>query len=162
MKKKIYEEDLILEVKEDFFKRQKERKPFEAKWKLNNNFFIGNQYSGINKTSDIENYDKQYYWQEREVYNHIAPIIEARLSKLSAVRPKINVVPTSGNEEDVKVAKLSRDILSSVYQKLDLNKVIIQATAWSEITGTSFYKIMWNSSKGKTICVDELNALVKE
>ena len=162
MKKKVFKEDLVYEVQQDFLKRQRERKPFEAKWKLNNNFFIGNQYSGINRLSDIENYDKQYYWQEREVFNHIAPILEARLSKLSMVRPKITVVPVSGTEEDVKVAKLSRDILSSVYQKLNLNKVISEVTNWSEITGTGFYKIMWNGVKGKTICVDDMKNNIKE
>lgn len=162
MKKRIYEEDLVLEVTEDFLKRQKERKPFEAKWKLNYNFFIGNQFSGINRGCDIENFDKQYSWQEREVFNHISPIIEARLSKLSTVRPKMSVVPVSGSENDVKIAKLSKDILNSVYNKLNLNKVIIDATTISEVTGTSFYKVLWNSKKGKSIATNKDGTEIKE
>jgi len=153
--KKNYKEDLVEEVKLDFLKRQKERKGFENIWRLNSNFYMGNQYSGINTLGDMEEYDKRFFWQEREVFNHIAPIIEARLSKLSTVRPKMNVLPVSGEENDLKVAKLSSDILKSAYQKLELNKLIINATEWSEITGTSFYKIVWNSNLGKAVYMDD-------
>jgi len=123
-----FKEDLINEVKTDFLNRQRERKSFEAVWKLNNNFLIGNQYSSINSLSEVEDSDKQYFWQEREVFNHISPIIESRLAKLSTVRPSMNVLPVSSEESDLKVAKLSRDIIKSVYEKLNLKNLIAQAT----------------------------------
>ena len=153
--KKNYKEDLIEEVKLDFLKRQKERRGFENIWRLNTNFYMGNQYSAINVLGDMEEYDKRYFWQEKEVFNHIAPIIDARLSKLATVRPKMNVLPVSSEEKDLKVARLSRDILKGAYQKLELNKLIIRATEWSEITGTSFYKIVWNSNLGKAVYMDD-------
>ena len=156
------QEDLISEVKRDFYERQQERKSFEATWKLNNNFLIGNQYSGINTLSDVEEYDKQYFWQQREVFNHIAPIIEARISKLATVRPNMNILPSSGQEEDLKVAKLSKDIIKSVYEKLSLKDKIARATQWSEITGTCFYKIVWNSKAGKAVYVDQQKNKVYE
>ena len=153
--KKNFKEDLIEEVKLDFLNRQKERRGFENIWRLNTNFYMGNQYSAINVLGDMEEYDKRYFWQEKEVFNHIAPIIDARLSKLGAIRPKMNVLPASSEEKDLKVARLSRDILKGAYQKLELNKLIIRATEWSEITGTSFYKIVWNSNLGKAIYMDD-------
>lgn len=149
-----FKEDLINEVKTDFLNRQRERKSFEAVWKLNNNFLIGNQYSSINSLSEVEDSDKQYFWQEREVFNHISPIIESRLAKLSTVRPSMNVLPVSSEESDLKVAKLSRDIIKSVYEKLNLKNLIAQATHWSEITGTCFYKVVWNSKAGKAVYID--------
>lgn len=153
--KKNFKEDLIEEVKLDFLKRQRERRGFENIWRLNTNFYMGNQYSAINTFGDMEEYDKRYFWQEKEVFNHIAPIVDARLSKLATIRPKMNVLPASSEENDLKVARLSRDILKSAYQKLELNKLIIRATEWSEITGTSFYKIVWNSNLGKAIYMDD-------
>lgn len=164
MKKKDvkFKEDLINDVKEDFLLRQKERKVFEAIWKLNNNFIIGNQYSSINNLNEVEEYDKQYYWQEREVFNHVAPIIEARLSKLATVRPTMNVLPASSEEKDLKIAKLSRDIIKSSYDKLNLRNIISQATQWSEITGTCFYKVVWNGKAGKAVYIDENNNKVYE
>ena len=149
-----YIDDLVDEVKQDFLNRQNERKSFEAKWRLNNNFILGNQYSTINSLNEVEEYDKQYFWQEREVFNHIAPIIESRLSKLSTVRPKMSIIPSSSEESDLRVARLSKDIISSVYEKLNLKNVISVATQWSEITGTSFYKVIWNSNRGKAVYIE--------
>ena len=100
------DEELVNSVIEDFKERQQKRKSFETSWKLNLNFVVGNQYCGINGNNDVVNYDKQFYWQEKEVYNHIAPLIELRLSKLSRVRPTMAVVPFSDDENDVECAKL--------------------------------------------------------
>ena len=154
MKKKskdLFLEQLIQDVHEDFEKRQKERKPFEAQWKLNNNFYNGEQYISVNKLQDLEEIGKMYYWQHREVFNHISPIIDSRLSKLCLTRPEMEVLPASSDEDDKKVAKLSQNILRNVYEKLSLDKVINKATHWSEICGTSFYKISWNACGGKVV-----------
>ena len=154
-KKVKFKEDLIEEVKQDFYKRQKERKNFEAIWQLNNNFLIGNQFSSISAINEVEEFDKQYFWQEREVFNHIAPIIEARLAKLATVRPQMNILPASSEERDLKVARLSKDIIKSAYDKLNLKNLIARATSWSELTGTCFYKVVWNSKAGRAVYLDE-------
>ena len=150
-KKDEFVEEIVKSVQEDFLARQRERKPFEARWKLNNNFLLGNQYVGINSLSDLENVDKTYFWQEKKVYNHIAPIIETRLAKLNALKPEMNVIPASSSIDDEKIARLSQDILYNTYEKLNLSEIIARATTWSEITGTSFYKVTWNALKGKKI-----------
>lgn len=153
---------LVEEIQKDFENRQKERKSFEAQWQLNNNFLIGNQYCFISLLNNVEDYDKKYFWQEREVFNHIAPIIDARLAKLVAIRPKMSVIPASSEENDIKVAKLSKDILESTYQKHNLSKVIAEGTKWSEICGTVFYKVIWKNNKGKTIAKNALGGDIKE
>lgn len=153
-KQNKFVEDIVEETKQDFISRQNERKPFEAVWNLNKNFLMGNQYAWVNKLSEVEEYDKQYFWQEREVFNHIAPIIEARLAKLCTVMPNMEVLPSSNEESDQKIAKLSKDILKNVYDKLNLKEIISTATNWSEITGTCFYKIVWNAKAGKAVYVE--------
>lgn len=151
----VFEEDLVAEVLADFKNRQQERKNFEAQWELNMNFLMGNQYCCIGPTGEVEEFDKQYYWQEREVYNHIAPIVEARLAKLLSLKPTMAVVPSSGDEKDIKTAKLSKKIVNSVYNKLSVSGVISEANSWSEVCGTSFYKVTWNSNKGAILKNDE-------
>ena len=147
----LFEEQIVEEVLADFKKRQAERRSFELQWQLNMNFLMGNQYCCVGPTGDIEDEDKEYFWQEREVYNHIAPIVDARLSKLSNMKPTMTVIPASGDERDIKTAKVSKKIVNSVYNKLAVSGMINQANKWSEVCGTSFYKITWNSSKGKLI-----------
>ena len=155
MKKKNLINSVVQEVLEDFKRRQEERKGFENQWQLNMNFFMGNQYCTIGYGGKLQDFDKQYFWQEREVFNHIAPIIENRLSKLGKIKPLISVVPATNDAKDVKSAQISKKIISALSSKIDLNQVIDEATKWSEICGTVFYKIVWNNELGQTLAVTE-------
>lgn len=160
-KEKI-EDLLVKEVLEDFNIRQHERKSFENTWQLNLNFFMGNQYCYISPTGEIMDMGKQYFWQEKEVYNHIANLIEVRLSKLSRVRPSLTVVPFSDDERDIACAKTSKKILKSVSHSLNISKILSQGTMWSEICGTVFYKVDWNNNLGKVIGKNEVGVEIKE
>lgn len=148
---KKQQKELVSEVWKDFAKRKEERKPFENQWKLNINFLIGNQYCDVNSNSILKETDKQYFWEEREVFNHIAPLMESRTAKLALVKPTMAVLPASSDEDDVANAKVCRDILESLSSKLDFSKLVSSATYWSEVCGTAFYKIVWNSSKGSVV-----------
>ena len=155
----LYTEDelkkLAKEVSDDFERRKMERRPFELTWQLAINFLMGNQFSYITSANEIEDEGKQYFWQEREVFNHIAPIVESRLAKLSQVRPTMTIIPASNDDNDVYSAKLGKSILKAVEHKLGLNEIISSATRWSEICGTSFYKVFWDSTSGAVIAKDE-------
>src|SRR5690606_6250917 len=71
----VFQQDIINFVKSEFERRKEERMPFELQWQLNTNFLLGNQYCDINmEMQAIVELEKDYYWQERGVYNHIAPI----------------------------------------------------------------------------------------
>ena len=156
--KNFYVEDIVTETIDDFKRRQKERKVFENDWLLNINFYVGNQYSTINSSGEIEDYSKQYFWQEKEVFNHITPLIDLRMSKLSRVRPSMSVVPFSDDDEDIGCAEISKKILRATTYKTNLTKLIQTATMWSEICGSSFYKVTWNDVCGVKLGVDENGA----
>ena len=84
MKKKS-EDVLVKETLEDFEKRVRERKSFDSQWQLNMNFYMGNQFCDVGYGGFVREVDREFFWQEREVFNHIAPIIDIRLSKLSKI-----------------------------------------------------------------------------
>lgn len=157
-----FEKEYVASVLEDFRQRQIDRKPFETKWQLNMNFFIGNQHCGIDGKGDVVDNLKQYFWEEREVYNHIAPIVELRLSKLSKVRPTLNVIPFSDNVDDVSSAKVSKKILNAISYESNISKVLSEGTTWSEICGTGFYKIGWNNNRGRLVGKDDLGRSIYE
>ncbi|MBE5745760.1 MAG: hypothetical protein E7359_00520 [Clostridiales bacterium] len=146
-----YRENLVRETIEDFKQRQLERKPIEAGWILNMNFLYGNQYCNISSMGDVEDYSKQYFWQEREVYNHISPIIETRISRLSQIRPKMSVVPSTNSEQDMSTAKVSKNLINAIYHKLNISDKIVNCTHFSEVCGTGFYKVYWDNKKGKKL-----------
>ncbi|MCM1359664.1 MAG: hypothetical protein NC132_04590 [Corallococcus sp.] len=141
-----FAEDIVKDVQQDFAARQKMRRPYELAWQLNMNFVMGNQYCQISPRGLIEQEEKYYFWQEKQVYNHIAPIVETRLSRLNRVRPRPVARPFSNSDADLNSAKLSTRILDSARDKTHLDEAICQATAWSEVCGTSFYKVVWDAS----------------
>ena len=159
--KQTLEEKIVKETLEDFDNRVRERKPFDSQWQLNMNFYMGNQYCDVGYGGFVREVDRQYFWQEREVFNHIAPIIDIRLSKLSKIKPKMMVVPATNEEQDLYTAKLGKKILQSVSNKMNLVAKINQATKWSEICGTSFYKISWNSNLGQVVAIEEDGKKIK-
>jgi len=149
----IEDQVIVNFIKEDFLNRQQQRKQYELTWELNLNFYLGNQFSYISNAGEINDVEKQYYWENREVFNHIAPIIEARLSKLNKVKPLLNIRPSSGSDKDIYSAKLAKSILQSTIDECSLSSIISTANYWSEITGTSFYKLSWDDALGDTIGV---------
>lgn len=134
---------IALEVRKEYERRREERRTTEAQWTLNACFLAGRQFTEINPMLEVSDTVPEYQWQERQVYNHIAPIIETRLAKLSSVRPVMSVRPASASDEDLKVANASTKILSAVTARLETDSVIGRATMWSELTGTAFYKVTW-------------------
>ncbi len=156
MKKMTKQQEQIVKfVQEDFAERQRARKPFETQWLMNINFYMGNQFCDIGYAGEIEDLDKQYFWQEREIFNHVAPIVDVRLAKLGKIKPKTNVLPASNDERDVFASKVSKKILDSITNKLDLSKKLTEAMQWSEICGTSFYKISWDPSQGQVVAKED-------
>lgn len=153
---------LVEEVKHDYNLRREARKSLEMQWQLNINFMMGNQYSYIAPNGSVLEDEKQYFWQEKEVFNQIAPIVETRISKISSSMPNVTVVPASMDEADFESAKLSKQILSSVSNRLNLVDIQKSATTWSELCGTAFYKVIWNTNTGKMVATDELGNRIKE
>ena len=159
--KKNETEVLIKETLEDFEKRIRDRKSFDSQWQLNMNFYMGNQYCDVGFGGNVRDVDREYFWQEREVFNHIAPIIDIRLSKLSKIKPKMVIFPATNDETDIYTAKFGKKILNSISNKLNLMGKINQATKWSEICGTSFYKISWNSNLGQVVAIEDDGTKIK-
>lgn len=150
-----YQDQLIKEVREDFERRKEARSQLEASWLLNINFLMGNQFSFLAPNGEISDNEKQYYWQEREVFNHIAPIIETRMAKFSRLRANVSVRPATSDTDDINTAKFATSLIKVTEDENNLKSLISTATFWSEVTGTAFYKIIWNKDKGCKVAQKE-------
>ncbi|MCL2255832.1 MAG: hypothetical protein FWC11_03120 [Firmicutes bacterium] len=146
-----FREDIVSSVTQDYNERARERSQFESQWQLNANFLIGRQHCLINAGGEIEDLSREFFWQEREVFNHIAPMVESRQARLSRVRPRMAVRARSSDDDAVRLARLSTKIIDGAYQKLELEEKILEATYWSELTGTAFYKTTWDRNGGREI-----------
>lgn len=157
--KPVFEEDLVAFVEKEYKRRQDERRPYEVQWRLNLAMFEGNQYLDINTASwNLEEQPILYDWQEREVFNHIAPNIETRIAKLKRMRviPKVR---TSGStdREDVHSAKIGTQLLKNNYNDRKIRDKQAEEILWLELCGTVFRKHIWNPDLGRVIGVRSLN-----
>ena len=148
------EQEIVSAVLEDFKKRQEARCPVELNWRLNMNFVIGNQFSEISPRGDVEEYGRQYFWQCREVYNHIAPILETRLSKLARVKAQASVRPSSPDDADRASAEVATKLIRAVSADNGFSALMSEANVWSEVTGSAFYKVTWDTQKGMALTAD--------
>ena len=153
---------IAYDVESDFNQRREERRAMESGWILNLNFLSGNQYCDVSPLGDIVEEDQRFYWQSRRVFNHIAPMVDARVTTLEKLKPDLVVRAFSDEEGDLKAAKLATGILKYVQGRIGLNELISRATVWSETCGTAFYKVGWNEKGGRQVAVDEAGAPVFE
>lgn len=135
--------DKVNEILEDYKFRQVARRTYDEAWLLNINFLLGNQNTYISSTGEIKEEDKVFPYESKEVFNHIAPIVESRLAKLGKVRPVVAVRPSSTSEKDKETAKLSKMVLDSEFDRMGISSLIKEASVWSEVTGTSIYKLTY-------------------
>lgn len=153
---------LAKEVTADFENRREDRRKVENGWILNMNFLSGNQFSTMTEDGLLQDDDRQFYWQSRKAFNHIAPMVDSRLAKLTKLRPLVKARAFSDEERDVQSAKLATGILSYVRQKIDFDHTVTRATLWAETCGSAFYKIVWNEKGGKKVALDESGKAVYE
>ena len=140
--------DLVNEVRSDFEERRNRRRSQESKWKLNIKFMSGKQNVFLDPGGDVV--DER---REKEVYNHIAPIIETRLAKFARVNCAVNVRPAGADEKDVNAAKLSAKIIDATLTDNNFTALSGEANYWAELTGTAFYKVVWDDVAGVKIAV---------
>ncbi|MCL2061238.1 MAG: hypothetical protein FWH03_01245 [Firmicutes bacterium] len=142
--------DKAAEIRADYLERARIRRPLETQWQLNVNFVAGNQYC-IAGPDGVSEFEKEYHWQERGVYNHVAPIFETRLAKLGRIRPKMSVRPASSDEDDMRTAKTAGKILDGACRVLEFSSLAAKAAMWSELCGSSFYKVSWDQNAGRLV-----------
>ena len=160
--KQARENALAQEIVQDFLARREKRRSVENGWLLNLNFFSGNQYCDVSPYGYLQEEDKRFYWQSRRAFNHIAPTVESRLSKLEKLKPDLRVRAFSDEDGDVKAAKLATGVLQYVRERIALSDTISRALVWSEVCGSAFYKVLWNEKGGRQVAVDGENTPVYE
>lgn len=144
-------EDTVNEVLEDFEERRKARLSLEKQWQINMNFLSGNQYVEYGKSGDIIDKDGKYFWSEKGVYNHIAPIMETRLAKLSGIKTDVSVRPKSQDDTDVIGAETAEKAIETFFGKESTKDAISKVNLWSETCGTGFYKVVWDNEGGEIL-----------
>jgi len=122
-KQKKSKNELVESVIADYEDRKLKKRSLELQWQLNLDFYAGKQNSILTNFDTLVQAGKQFFWQRNESFNHIAPIIEGRLAKITAYK---------GSDEG-------------------FNALVERATMWSEVVGSVFYKVSWDTNAGVVV-----------
>ncbi len=143
--------DLVRMVENEFTRRQTERRPWDLQWRLNIAFLDGKQYLEINnRTDDLREVPKLYWWQEREVFNQIAPNVETRLAKLGRMRPKLGARP-GPDYEDLAKARVTQGLLDYQQQERFTHQFSSSLLPWVETCGVCFVFSTWDPNAGRIV-----------
>lgn len=123
------------------------RTPLEADWYLNLSYYMGDQWVFWNK-GRIDR-PRLEGWRVQFVDNRIRPIVVTRVAKASASRPTFTCVPDTAEDADMADAEIGNKVLEYEWSDCNLAYKHMMALFWKEITGAGFWKIYWDSSKGK-------------
>lgn len=154
--RKKFEREVIQTVRERFEERKRQRQHLELQWRLNINFYNGDQFTFIDTvTNDIGETPFYTDWEERNVFNEIAPNIETRFAFLSKRKNQMKNRPASSSAEDRTSAKIGNRILASTRAALNMSDRQQDANLIAGIMGTAIWKTVWDSSRGRIVGYEE-------
>lgn len=146
------ERETVQWIKNEVDKRRIERLYFELAWMLNMAFVEGQQYMYINNyINSLFSMPSRYEWQQRDVYNQIAPIYETTMAKYSRINPSFQTIPQSESMDDINASKITKEVMDYWRESTEFESRQMEANSWSALTGTCIWKTIWNPSKGKKI-----------
>jgi hypothetical protein len=134
-----------------FHNCQSSRNRQERQWYLNLAFFYGNQHVQFRNTGQGGAFDlytpKAPYYRVRMVINQVRKIVRKEISRLTAQKPNVFVVPSSTEDADVFAAQAGEQIWDSLWRRLNFNKTLREAVFWQSVCGNGFIKTYWDATK---------------
>lgn len=113
---------------------------------LNCAFYGGDQWTFWNRGRlDRPRLDP---WRITLTDNRIIGIVRTELAKMTKQKPTWQVVPTSGQDEDIQASLTGEQILDFLWRHLRMRNKLMDALMWSRVCGAGFWKVVWDSAKG--------------
>ena len=152
----LYKDEILSFVNRELEKRKNDRQFLENQWRLNANFLVGNQYCEFNQYSgEIKQLDPPFDWQERGIYNVIAPLIETRIANLKKINFRMKTKPNTTDLDDYKKAETSTSLLQYLQVTSDFDTKKNSAIYWNELCGDVFWLSWWDPSKGELYAIEK-------
>ena len=133
-----FEDGIIRYIQNQFDERKKQKNGLELQWRLNINYYNGDQFTYIDSVlNDVVETPEYTPWEERNVFNEIAPNIETRFAFLSKRKNLMKNRPASSSAEDRTSAKIGNRILASTRSRLKMSDKQQDANLIAGIMGTA-------------------------
>lgn len=147
-----FAEDYVTFVNKEYERRRTSRLGWELQTRLNLEFIQGNQFLDVNNiTQSLQEEPLLHDYEEREVFNQLAPIFEVRVARLSRGRVVRKVRPASNQQRDIAAAQISGDLIAWGEQETDHRQRMSELIPWLEASGTAYELQAWHPHKGKLV-----------
>lgn len=136
----------VAEIRDDYDKWSRTRRPFEGSWFLAGAFLRGQQrveYSDA--LARLVTPATPSHRIPVEI-NRIRPKIKARLAKFFKSRPKPVVIPASTERDDILNARGTEKLLSYEWAKHGLEEKYKDARMWATIASHGYIWLSWDES----------------
>lgn len=124
---------------------------YRLQWFLNMAYYTGKQWVTIDAVSNKLIEPDRDPWEVRITANRIQPITRLELAKIMKNKPVCQVVPASGDDVDVKSAKVGDKICSWLDYNLKLHGLDKKMVMWGLVCSLGFMKPFWNRNKGDEV-----------
>ena len=148
------EKDIVAHVKSKIEESRSSanRIAHEGIWMTNIAYILG--YDGIAFNSTLRQFQPinratAYLKKNRIHVNKILPAVQNRLARLCKNPPAYDVMPESDSTDDKEAARLSLQILESMWRKLTIDKKRIFLYMWVQQCGHAWMKVSWDPTLGK-------------
>jgi hypothetical protein len=137
-------EEIASYVEKCFEQAQQARMPVERQWLLNLAFYYGKQWVTwgpvVNNTARLIE-PKAPKWRTRLVINKIEPYVRREMSRLSTMKPRGYVMPSSPDEGDKSAARVAEQIVDYLHEDTGLDIAMEKVDWWTCIAGPGFLKV---------------------
>lgn len=153
-RKSIADLDSARDLTEKFNELKNARQRRERDWRLNMSFYKGNQYVFYNRVTRrieslaTEDADKPRH-RVRITANRITRGVQGYVSKLTKTKPIMSATPESGDDNALKAAQISENLLEMWWHEFNMREKLVEALTWSAICGAGYWKITWDPYKNK-------------
>jgi len=136
------------------------RRPYEQRWLINLSFIAGRQYVFYNSTADLLQHLVATKGKTRVVDNKILPKFQKQVSRMIRNNPRMSVIPASGDQEDIKAAKVGDKVMKWFWRQNQMRKKIRQLSGWIYSCGNGFLDDRWDPKRGPMRFDQQANTLV--
>lgn len=134
-------------------KQQQARHSDEVSWRINQAFYEGSQYVYYNRQYNridrlgTEEGEKPRY-RVRLTCNQILGVVRTYLAKMTKNQPMMEAAPASGQQEDIKAARLGEVVFRYLWDELDLEDKLHEAILYSLLMGQGYWEVYWDDQAG--------------
>ena len=157
-----FEQDVLSDMWGRFETRKKQRLNLELQWRLNMAFYNGDQFTEIHAGwGDIRTIPPATEYEERNVFNEIAPNIETILALMNKYRNNVRCRPSSTSSENRTAARVGDKVVASARRTMDFPSKQRQSNLSAVILGSAVSKTIWDSAAGRVVGYGE-HAITEE